>query len=98
MLARSRSRRRARWRCSPATSKKLMSEAKAAGQRSRELRLAAVKAGQSPRYCPPEGKQSMSSTEFMNRLGAIPAAERARIDMTEAMTRILIQKFPCPKG
>lgn len=78
--------------------KKLMSEAKAAGQRSRELRLAAVKAGQSPRYCPPEGKQSMSSTEFMNRLGAIPAAERARIDMTEAMTRILIQKFPCPKG
>jgi hypothetical protein len=32
----------------------------------------------------------------MNRLGVIPAAERARIDMTEAMTRILIQKFPCP--
>ena len=78
--------------------KRLMNEAKAAGQRSRELRLAAVKAGQAPRYCPPEGKQGMTSAEFMNRLGTIPPAERARIDMTEAMTRILVQKFPCPKA
>ena len=78
--------------------KRLMNEAKAAGQQSRELRRAAVKSGQSPRYCPPEGKQSMTSTEFMSRLGGIPAAERARIDMTEAMTRILVQKFPCSKG
>ena len=78
--------------------KKLMNEAKAAGQRSRELRLAAVKSGKPPRYCPPEGKQSMTSTEFMTRLGAIPPAERSRIDMTEAMTRILAQKFPCPKA
>lgn len=78
--------------------KRLMKEAKAAGQRSRELRLAAVKSGQAPRYCPPEGKQSMSSNEFMTRLGNIPPGERARIDMTEAMTRILIQKFPCPRA
>jgi hypothetical protein len=32
----------------------------------------------------------------MKRLGAIPRAERQRIDMTEAMTRISAAKFPCP--
>jgi len=76
--------------------KALTNEGKAAAAKAREQRLAAVKAGQKPRYCPPEGKHSMDGNEFMNRLGVIPAAERVRIDMTEAMTRILIQKFPCP--
>ena len=77
--------------------KRLGNEAKAAGQRNRELRLAATKAGQKPRYCPPDGPQAMGNTEFMARLGAIPAADRARIDMTEAMARILAAKFPCPR-
>jgi hypothetical protein len=76
--------------------KLLMTEAKAAGERSHQLRLAAVKAGQKPRYCPPAGKRSMRSDEFMTRLSAIPQSERARIDMTEAMIRILSGKFPCP--
>jgi hypothetical protein len=39
----------------------------------------------------------MDSREFLQRLGAIPAAERARIDMTEATTRILAGKYPCPR-
>jgi len=76
--------------------KLLTNEARAAGQRSRELRLAAVKAGKPRRYCPPEGKQRMNSNEFMSRLSAIPQADRAKIDMTEAMTRIFAVKFPCP--
>ena len=76
--------------------KALTNEGKAAAAKARELRLAAVKAGQKPRFCPPEGKHTLGSDEFMTRLEAIPAAERAKIDMTEAMTRILIQKFPCP--
>ena len=75
--------------------KLLMNEGKAAGDGARLQRLAAVKAGKKPRYCPPEGPQRMDSDEFMTRLGAIPRAERARIDMTEAMTRILTVKFPC---
>jgi len=37
----------------------------------------------------------MNSDEFMSRLGAIPQAERAKIDMTEATTRLLAVKFPC---
>ena len=75
--------------------KALMKEGQAAGTRARERRLAAVKAGGKPRYCPPEGPGKMDSDEFMKRLAMIPAAERARIDMTEATTRILATKFPC---
>ena len=75
--------------------KKLMAEGQAAGKKAREQRLAAEKAGNKPRYCPPPGPGRMDSDEFMTRLSAIPAAERARIDMTEATTRILATKFPC---
>ncbi len=75
--------------------KSLMNEGRAAGERARAQRLAAVKAGSKPRYCPPAGPGSMKSDEFMQRLSAIPQAERARIDMTEATTRILAGKYPC---
>jgi len=75
--------------------KALMAEGKAAGDKAREARLANISAGKKPRYCPPDGPQSMSSSEFMSRLSQIPQGERAKIDMTEAMTRILERKFPC---
>lgn len=75
--------------------KTLTAEAKAAGKRSGELRKAALRAGQAPRFCPPQQPISMGDKEFMSRLSAIPAEERARIDMTEAMTRILAVKYPC---
>ena len=75
--------------------KALMTEGKAAGQRARQQRLDTIAAGRKPRYCPPEGPVSIESSEFMKRLGAIPQAERARIDMTEATVRILAVKFPC---
>ena len=75
--------------------KKLMKEAKSAGEAARAQRLAAAKGNQKPRYCPPEGSQRLGSDEFMQRLGAIPRTDRLRIDMTEAMIRILARKFPC---
>lgn len=74
--------------------KALTTEAQAAAMRAREQRLATLKAGGKPRSCPPEGSK-MGSDEFMRRLSAIPAAERMRIDMTEATIRILAVKFPC---
>jgi hypothetical protein len=76
--------------------KALAEEGQKAGLKSREQRLALIKAGGRPRACPPEGKQTMGVEEFMKRLGAIPKAERERIDMTEAMTRISAAKYPCP--
>jgi hypothetical protein len=75
--------------------KALMEEGRKAGEKSREQRLASLKAGGKPRSCPPEGKRGMEASEFMKRLGAIPKAERERIDMTEAMTRISAAKYPC---
>ena len=75
--------------------KLVMNEGKASAGKARQLRLAAVKAGQKPRYCPPEGSKGIDSDEYMKGLSAIPAAERTKIDMTEATTRILARKFPC---
>jgi len=75
--------------------KALTAEGQAAGKAARAQQAAAAKAGQKPRFCPPDGPQKMGSDEFMTRLAAIPQAERQKIDMTEAMTRMLAVKFPC---
>ena len=75
--------------------KVVMNEGKASAGKAREQRLAAIKANQKPRYCPPAEAKGMNSDEYMKGLSAIPAAERAKIDMTEATTRILARKFPC---
>jgi hypothetical protein len=75
--------------------KALTKEGQSAALRAREQRLATTKAGGKPRYCPPEPGGKMNSDEFMERLAANPAAERARIDMTEATIRILAGKYPC---
>jgi len=72
----------------------LMNEVKAAAQKAREQRLATIRAGGKPRYCPPDSS-SIGSSEFMQRLSTIPAAERARIDMTEATVRVLASKYQC---
>ncbi|MCY7280820.1 MAG: hypothetical protein LH610_07990 [Sphingomonas bacterium] len=75
--------------------KQLMKEAKAAGETARAERLAALKPKLQPRYCPPPGAQRIGSDEFMQRLGALSRTDRLRIDMTEAMIRIMESKFPC---
>lgn len=74
----------------------LTREVRAAGELIRARRIAAEKAGETPRYCPPKGaNRRMGSEEFMMRLSAIPQPERRLIDMAEAMNRILATKHPC---
>lgn len=75
--------------------KALMTEGQAAGKVARERRLAAVRAGRPAPYCPPSGEVRMDSSDFMRRLGAIPTAERRRMNMSEATLRVLASKFPC---
>ena len=75
--------------------KLLVREATAAGETARAQRLAALRIGARPRYCPPPGSPRMDSEEFMIRLGEMTRTERLRIDMTEAMIRIMMIKFPC---
>jgi hypothetical protein len=73
----------------------LMGEVQAASRQAAENRRAALKAGQAPRFCPPAGSFSMNEKQLMAGLSALAPAERARIDMTEAMTRIFAARFPC---
>jgi DNA-binding transcriptional regulator LsrR (DeoR family) len=75
--------------------KALMREGQASGQAAKSRYNADKSAGRATRFCPPPGKQQMDSDEYMERLAAIPLAERRRIDMTEATTRIMAAKFPC---
>jgi hypothetical protein len=74
--------------------KTLMGEVQNSAARAREGRLAAVRAGGKPLYCPPD-KGNLDANDFMKRLSTIPAAERARMDMTEATVRVLATKWPC---
>jgi hypothetical protein len=73
----------------------LMVEGTAAGRASNLQRKADLAAGRTPRFCLPQGNVGISSTEFMRGLGAIPAAERVHMTMTEATNRILAAKYPC---
>ena len=74
----------------------LVEEGQAAGKASGAQREADLKAGRKPRYCAPAGNVSMKTDDYMKRLGAIPPADRQRIDMTEATNRIMAGKYPCP--
>ena len=75
--------------------KLLVNEVKIAGARVKETRLAAERAGKKGRYCPPPDNKRMGHEEYVAGIGAIPQAERKKIDLIEATTRMLAAKFPC---
>lgn len=75
--------------------KLLIGEARAAGLRARANRVAAAAAGRPTRYCPPDGSKRLGHDEFLAGMGRIPLRERLRIDMLEAMNRVMAAKFPC---
>jgi len=74
---------------------KLKAEAVAAGQSIAADRVAAEKAGRPKLYCSPQPKAELGQNEFLNGLAAIPAAERSRMSLKQAMLVILEKKYPC---
>lgn len=76
---------------------KLKAEAVAAGQSIAADRVAAEQAGRPRVYCSPQPKASLGQTEFLDGLAAIPAAQRARISLKQAMLQIIQKKYPCPR-
>ena len=44
----------------------------------------------------PPAEARMNSDEYLKLLARIPLAERKSIDMTQATSRIMAIKFPCP--
>jgi hypothetical protein len=74
---------------------RLKAEATAVGKAIGDDRIAAEKAGKPILYCSPEARAKLGSFELIRGLEAIPAPERARMTLKEAMTRVLQAKYPC---
>lgn len=74
--------------------KALKAEVQIASGQLRAERLAAVKAGRKPAYCPPE-KSALSPKELLDHLRAIPAAQRPRTEVKDGLRSFLVRKYPC---
>jgi hypothetical protein len=76
---------------------RLKAEATAVGQSIGNDRIAAERAGKRALYCSPKPRAQLGSFEFIDGLEAIPPVERARMNLKDAMTRVLQKKYPCPR-
>ena len=74
---------------------RLKAEATAVGKAIGDQRITAQRAGKPILYCSPTPRAELGSFEFIHGLEAIPAAERARMTLKEAMIRVLQAKYPC---
>ena len=74
---------------------RLKAEATAVGKSIGDDRIAAQRAGQPILYCSPTARAQLGSYEFIDGLEAIPAAERQRMTLKDAMIRVLQRKYPC---
>jgi len=73
----------------------LKNEIKGAGAALRAERLAAQSAGRRPAYCPPE-RPAIQPNELLAHFRAIPAPQRARMEVRDALRGLLVRKYPCP--
>jgi hypothetical protein len=76
---------------------RLKSEATLVGKSIGDDRIAAERAGRPILYCSPLPRAELGNFEFIRGLEAIPAAERERMSLKEAMIRVLQKKYPCPR-
>jgi hypothetical protein len=74
--------------------KLLIGEIRTQGAALRAERLAAQKAGRKAAYCPP-AKQSLTTREVMTAFRSIPAAQRPRVQVKDALRALLARKYPC---
>lgn len=74
---------------------RLKDEAMAAGKSIGADRVAAEKVGKPALYCSPTPRAQLGSFEFIDGLEAIPAGERQRMTLKQAMLRVLQRKYPC---
>ncbi|MEA3051502.1 MAG: hypothetical protein QOG72_405 [Sphingomonadales bacterium] len=74
--------------------KLLKSEIVANSQVLRNERLAAERAHRRAAYCPP-AKSDLNSNEILAAFRTIPAAQRPRIQVKDALRALLARKYPC---
>lgn len=75
--------------------KVLKKEAGAAGAQLRSERLAAQKAGRPPAYCPPDKGGQMNSDQLLAILRAVPAQDRHRLQVKDALRTHFARRYPC---
>ena len=76
---------------------RLKAEATAVGKSIGDDRIAAEKAGKPILYCSPQPRAQLGSFEFIDGLEAIPSAERAQMNLKDAMIVVLQKKYPCKR-
>lgn len=75
--------------------RRLMGELNGAFETVRDERRAAVAAGRTPAFCPPEGaRMSLSPQDILTRFRSIPA-NRRHISVTQAVREWMADRFPC---
>jgi hypothetical protein len=74
--------------------KLLKNEIVAQSQVLRGERLAAERAHRRTAYCPP-AKSDLKSNEILAAFRTIPAAQRSRIQVRDALRALLARKYPC---
>ena len=60
----------------------------------RAEREAAVRARRKAAFCPP-GKVSLNSGEIVSAFRTVPAAQRPRVEVKDALRALLARKYPC---
>lgn len=75
--------------------KRLRGEAVTAGTSIQQEREAAERAGKPILYCSPKPKADLGNREFIDGLKAIPAGQRGRLSLRQAMLHVLQKKYPC---
>jgi hypothetical protein len=75
--------------------KRLRAEAVRAGTAIRLDREAAERAGRPVLYCSPKPRADLGNMEFIRGLEAIPAPQRQRMSLKDAMLLVLQRKYPC---
>lgn len=73
----------------------VMEELKASNAALRAERLAAQAAGRRPAYCP-DPKNRATPQEIVAALRNIPAAQRSRIELKDALRTFYNRRYPCP--
>jgi hypothetical protein len=72
----------------------LKQEMRASAEQLRAERLAAVRAGQQPAYCPTD-KSALEVGEIIAHFRSIPESERSRTSTKQAFKQLMIKKYPC---
>lgn len=73
----------------------LKAEVKGAGAVLKAERERARRAGRRPAYCPPD-RIPIKSGALLAHFRSIPPAQRARMEVRDALRLMLIRRYPCP--